>query len=276
MLARRLLWRALRQWEPDLVVLSLKQANVVGRSRRAPSRRADARPSNTSRGTGHAGPNGRPARCCGRSRFGSTRSGPTAARRTARHGALLPAARRRRHHVIPLFHTEETLAAQDGTTSSMRPCAWSPPGGSSSRKNMRVAVEAVRGAACAWPSRCLWMSSVTGRTGSRSGTRRRVGPRRPVQLAGYQRTGRRTRSTTTSSSISATPEGFCIGVAEAMAAGLPVIATAVGGIREYGSGRGEHRSSCTRPTPDAWWRRQAEHRRRQTPATDSARPRART
>jgi glycosyltransferase involved in cell wall biosynthesis len=29
-------------------------------------------------------------------------------------------------------------------------------------------------------------------------------------------------------------EGFCIVVAEAMAAGLPVIATAVGGVREYG------------------------------------------
>ena len=29
-------------------------------------------------------------------------------------------------------------------------------------------------------------------------------------------------------------EGFCIVVAEAMAAGLPVIATAVGGMREYG------------------------------------------
>ena len=43
-------------------------------------------------------------------------------------------------------------------------------------------------------------------------------------------------------------EGFCIVVAEAMAAGLPVVATAVGGIKEYG--RDGH-SMLTLEAPDA-------------------------
>jgi glycosyltransferase involved in cell wall biosynthesis len=43
-------------------------------------------------------------------------------------------------------------------------------------------------------------------------------------------------------------EGFCIVVAEAMAAGLPVVATAVGGIREYGR---DGESLLTLEAPDA-------------------------
>lgn len=228
----KILWRQHRNWRPEIVVLSLKQANVIGRAI------ACLFPA---------------SRCVSFEHIARYR-----ARRaewayqyllkllsfrvdevwvdceetrveTARY--FLP--RRRQHHVVPMFRTEPaTPHKSDYALHS--PLRIAAAGRLVERKNFPIAIEAVRmlkerGIPARLdvfgdgPDMASLQASVDEWNLSDS-----------VRLAGYRENwSREALSHDIFVNLSDT-EGFCIVVAEAMAAGLPVVATPVGGIKEYG------------------------------------------
>jgi len=228
----RLLWRQHRAWEPEIVVLSLKQANVIGRAIAClfPASRCVSF-EHISRYRAH------------RAEWAyqhvlwllSFRVDEIWADCEETHADtgryFLP--RRRRHHVVPLFRTEAE-APHKTNYARHAPLRIAAAGRLVERKNFPVAVEAIRALKDVGIAARLDIFGDGPAMGALHDAVARwdVGDR--VRLAGYRdRWSREVLDHDLFVNLSDT-EGFCIVVAEAMAAGLPVIATPVGGIREYG------------------------------------------
>lgn len=228
----RVLWRELRGWKPDVVVLSLKQANIVGRLV------ACFFPASRCVSFEHI------ARYRARRAewlYGSLlwvlsfrvdevwADSNETHRETRRY--FLP--RRRRQHVIPLFRADER-APHKRDYGLHAPLRLVAAGRLVGRKNMRVAIEAVGALRAQGQAVHLDIFGDGPDAAALQQTVEAWGLQDAVRLAGYQDDwAARAVDHDLFVNLSDT-EGFCIVVAEAMAAGLPVIATDVGGIREYG------------------------------------------
>ena len=226
------LGRELRQWRPQMVILSLKQANVIGRlvSSFFPS-----------------------IRCVSFEHISRYR----ARRAEWIYGSLLRllsfrvdeiwadcsetledtrryfSQRARRCRVVPLFKADETEPCKLDYRLHT-PLRLAAAGRLVERKNFHLAIEAVG----MLRARGLEVSLDIFGDGPDANRLRhaidRQGLRESVTLAGYRQDWYREAIDHDIFVNLSDTEGFCIVVAEAMAAGLPVIATAVGGVREYG------------------------------------------
>ena len=228
----RALWREHRNWRPEVVVLSLKQANIVGRFV------ACFFPTSRCVSFEHI------ARYRARRMEWIYRYMLWAlsfrvdevwadSHETHRETQRYFVRRRRQQHVLPVFSTDERTPYK--TSYALHtPIRLVAAGRLVGRKNMTVAIEAVglmraRGDAVSLdifgdgPDAPLMQAAIDAQ-----------GLRDAVRLAGYRQDwASHALEHDIYVNLSDT-EGFCIVVAEAMAAGLPVVATAVGGIREYG------------------------------------------
>jgi glycosyltransferase involved in cell wall biosynthesis len=242
----RALWREYRHWKPDLVVLSLKQANIVGRLV------ACFFPMSRCVSFEHI------------ARYRAQRvewvyryllwalsfrvdeiwaDSYETHRETRRY--FVP--RRRTQHVLPIFSTDEHTPHK--TSYALHtPLRLVAAGRLVGRKNMLVAVEAVRAMRARGDAVSL---DIFGDGPDAPRMRDAIdawGLGDAVRLAGYQQDwANHALEHDVFVNLSDT-EGFCIVVAEAMAAGLPVVATAVGGIREYGR---DGQNMLTLDLPDA-------------------------
>jgi len=228
----RLLWRQHREWKPEIVVLSLKQANVIGRAIAClfPASRCvsfEHISRYRARGAEWAYPH-----LLWLLSFRVDEIWADCEETHADTGRyFLP--RRRRHHVVPLFRTEANAPHKIDYTRHA-PLRIAAAGRLVERKNFPVAVETMRvlrdtGIA----ARLDIFGDGPGMSALQDSVARwDIGDR--VRLAGYHADWSREALDHDLFINLSDTEGFCIVVAEAMAAGLPVIATPVGGIREYG------------------------------------------
>ncbi|MFN3933054.1 MAG: glycosyltransferase [Parvibaculum sp.] len=224
--------RHLREFRPDAVILSLKQANVVGRF------------------VLHGFPG---IRCISFEHISRYRAN----RAEALYGFVLKAlsrrvdevwsdcretleatrgyfaGRKKREEVIPLFCAGEGVAAKENY--SLGPVLrLSAAGRLVGRKNFDRLVDAVQELNRTGTPASLTIFGDGPEEANLSVKIAEMGLADKVVLAGYRpRWFEEARSSDIFVNVSDT-EGFCIVVAEAMSVGLPVIATDVGGIREYG------------------------------------------
>ncbi len=225
--------RLFRQWRPDMVVLSLKQANLVGRLAAlfAPRIRCVSFEHTMRYRARRAGGFYGPALKALSWRVNEVWADcETTLVETQDY--FLP--RRRRHQVVPLFAADAAVGGKQDYAlhASLRLAA---AGRLIDLKNFDLAIEAVRlltdrGVAATLdcygdgPERCRLLDKAE-----------ELGLRDRVRLHGYvPRWFEKAIDSDIFLNLSDT-EGFCIVVAEAMLAGLPVIATFAGGIREYGA-----------------------------------------
>jgi glycosyltransferase involved in cell wall biosynthesis len=228
----RALWREHRNWKPEVVVLSLKQANIVGRLV------ACFFPTSRCVSFEHI------------ARYRARRlewayhyvlwalsfrvdeiwaDSHETHRETQRY--FVP--RRRKQHVLPVFYTDERTPYK---TSYDRhtPLRLAAAGRLVGRKNMIVAIEAVRALRARGDAVTLDIFGDGPELDAMREASIAWGVADAVHLAGYKQDwAHQALDHDVFVNLSDT-EGFCIVVAEAMAAGLPVVATDVGGIREYG------------------------------------------
>jgi glycosyltransferase involved in cell wall biosynthesis len=228
----RALWREHRNWQPEVVVLSLKQANVVGRLI------ACFFPASRCVSFEHI------------ARYRARRlewiyryvlwalsfrvdeiwaDSHETHRETRRY--FVP--RRRKQHVLPVFYTNERMPYK---TSYARhtPLRLVAAGRLVDRKNMILAIQAVRVLRARGDAVSLEIFGDGPELDALRNAAREWGVADHVHLAGYtQDWAHHAIEHDVFVNLSDT-EGFCIVVAEAMAAGMPVVATDVGGIREYG------------------------------------------
>lgn len=228
----RILWRQHRDWRPDVAVLSLKQANVIGRAV------ACLFPSSRCVSFEHI------------SRYRARRAEwayqhllkllsfrvdeiwadcEETHTETARY--FLP--RQRQHHVIPLFRAED--AAPYKTDYRVHsPLRIAAAGRLVERKNFPIAIEAVRTLRARGIPAHLDIFGDGPDMASLQSAVEQGNLADSVTLAGYRENWSRDALAHDVFVNVSDTEGFCIVVAEAMAAGLPVVATPVGGIKEYG------------------------------------------
>lgn len=222
----------LRRWRPEMVILSLKQANVIGRlvSCFFPSSRCVAYEDIS----GHRTPN--VERVSGYLlRLLSFRVDEIWAdcMETLQNATQSFSGRARRRHIVPMFKADAaTPYKQDYRLHT--PLRLVAAGRLEQRKNFHLAIEAVRRIVALGTDVHLQIFGDGPEGAALARSIHNRGLNRYVSLAGY-------RPDWVSHAIErdifinlSDTEGFCIVVAEAMAAGLPVIATAVGGVREYG------------------------------------------
>jgi glycosyltransferase involved in cell wall biosynthesis len=228
----KILWRQHRQWRPDIVVLSLKQANVIGRAV------ACLFPSSRCVSFEHI------------ARYRARRAEwlyqhlltllsfrvdeiwadcEETHAETSRY--FLP--RRRQHHVVPLFRTEP--AEPHKTDYRLHsPLRIAAAGRLVGRKNFPIAIEAVRMLKANGIPATLDIFGDGPDMAGLQATAHEWTLTGSVNLAGYRDNWTREALDHDIFVNLSDTEGFCIVVAEAMAAGLPVVATPVGGIKEYG------------------------------------------
>jgi len=228
----RALWREHRTWRPEVVVLSLKQANIVGRLV------ACFFPTSQCVSFEHI------------ARYRARRlewlyhyllwglsfrvdeiwaDSHETHRETQRYFVR----RRRKQHVLPVFYTDE-CAPHKTSYALHTPLRLVAAGRLVGRKNMMVAIEAVRAMRARGDAVSLDIFGDGPDAPMMQEAINAWGLADAVRLAGYQQDwASHALGHDVFVNLSDT-EGFCIVVAEAMAAGLPVVATAVGGIREYG------------------------------------------
>jgi glycosyltransferase involved in cell wall biosynthesis len=228
----RALWREHRQWHPDVVVLSLKQANIVGRL------------------VACAFPRSRCVSFEHISRYRARRfewmyryvlwalsfrvdeiwaDSNETHRETLRY--FVP--RRRRQHVVPIFHADAGAPyKQDYRLHA--PLRLAAAGRLVGRKNLLVAIEAVRRLRERGDAVHLEIIGDGPDAGMLQQAIDTWGLGDAVTLAGYRQDWAAEAMHHDIFLNLGDTEGFCIVVAEAMAAGLPIVATDVGGIKEYG------------------------------------------
>jgi glycosyltransferase involved in cell wall biosynthesis len=228
----KILWRQHRHWRPDLVVLSLKQANVIGRAV------ACLFPSSRCVSFEHiARYRARRAEWAYQHllKLLSFRVDEIWADCEETHAEtsryFLP--RRRRHHVVPLFRAEpaEPCKTDYRLHSPLRIAA---AGRLVARKNFPIAIEAVRMLKSNGIPATLDIFGDGPEMASLQAAAHEWTLTGCVNLAGYRENWAREALDHDIFVNLSDTEGFCIVVAEAMAAGLPVVATPVGGIKEYG------------------------------------------
>jgi glycosyltransferase involved in cell wall biosynthesis len=221
----------LRHWRPEMVILSLKQANVIGRlvSCFYPSSRCVAYEDISRYRTKMEPVSGYLLRLL------SFRVDEIWADcvETMQNATQYFSGRARRRHIVPMFKADPATPHKEDYRLHT-PLRLVAAGRLESRKNFHLAIETVRRIRALGTDVHLQIfgDGPEAVPLQRSIDTRNLG--RYVSLAGY-------RPDWISQAISrdifvnlSETEGFCIVVAEAMAAGLPVIATAVGGVREYG------------------------------------------
>ena len=228
----RALWREHRNWQPEVVVLSLKQANIVGRLV------ACFFPTSRCVSFEHI------------ARYRARRlewiyryvlwalsfrvdeiwaDSHETHRETQRY--FVP--RRRKQHVLPVFYTDER-APYKSSYARHTPLRLVAAGRLVGRKNMIVAIEAVRVLRARGDAVSLDIFGDGPELDAMREAAVAWGVADAVHLAGYQQDWAHHAIDHDIYVNLSDTEGFCIVVAEAMAAGLPVVATDVGGIREYG------------------------------------------
>jgi glycosyltransferase involved in cell wall biosynthesis len=227
------LWRQHRDWQPQIVVLSLKQANVIGRLV------ACFFPSSRCVSFEHI------------SRYRARKAEwvyqyvlwllsfrvdeiwadcEETHQETGRY--FLP--RRRQRHVIPLFKTDED-APYKHDFETHAPLRLAAAGRLVERKNFALAIDAVATMRGQGRNVRLDIFGDGPETGALQRAIDERGLGQHVRLAGYRQNWCREAIDHDIFINLSDTEGFCIVVAEAMASALPVIATNVGGIREYGA-----------------------------------------
>lgn len=227
------MWREQRRWRPDVVVLSLKQANIIGRLVACffPFTRCVSF-EHISRYRAH------------RAEWIyqyllwalSFRVDEIWAdcRDTHQETSRYFTPRRRRAQIVTVFRADEA-APHKTAYQSRGPLRLAAAGRLVGRKNFPIAIDAVRILRARGRDVQL---DIFGDGPDEAALRRRIddaGLGDAIRLAGYRQDWDRQILDHDIFVNLGDTEGFCIVVAEAMAAALPVIATDVGGIQEYGS-----------------------------------------
>jgi glycosyltransferase involved in cell wall biosynthesis len=239
--------RLIREWRPDMVALSLKQANLLGRlaAMLAPRLRCVSF-EHTSRY---------------RSRRAEGVYGPVLkalswrvdeiwadCESTLRETQAYFLPRRRRSHIVPLFRADEA-SCHKRDYAVHAPLRLAAAGRLITIKNFDRLIEAIRMLQDRSVSASLDLYGDGPERQALSRKADELGIADRVRFHGYvARWFELACDRDIFINLSDT-EGFCIVVAEAMLAGLPVIATDIGGIRDYGKD-GENMLKLTVPSAE--------------------------